>query len=181
MTDKEKLDLFSFELSAIQNETIRGEVKHLLLRTPEYFWQIPASSTGKYHPKFSLGDGGLIRHTKVACYFAIQMFNLEMWNTIVQNDRDLIIGALILHDCCKTGGEKYTRFDHPILAAKFIEDNCISIDIAFKLCELIKTHMGQWNTDTRTNQTLPKPQTAQQKFVHLCDYLSSRKEIEFTF
>lgn len=180
MTDKEKLDLFSFELSAIQNETIRGEVKHLLLRTPDYFWQIPASSTGKYHPKFSLGNGGLIRHTKVACYFAIQMLNLDMWQSI-RNDSDIIIGALILHDCCKTGGEKYTRFDHPILAAKFIEDNCISIDIAFKLCELIKTHMGQWNTDTRTKQTLPNPQTAQQKFVHLCDYLASRKEVDFNF
>lgn len=180
MTDKEKLEMFSFELSAIQNETIRGEVKHLLLLTPDYFWQIPASSTGKYHPQFTLGDGGLIRHTKVAVYFAIEMLNLEMWQSI-RNDSDIIISALILHDCCKTGGEKYTRFDHPILATQFIEDNCISIDIAFKLCELIKTHMGQWNTDTRTNQTLPKPQTAQQKFVHLCDYLASRKKIDFNF
>ena len=30
---------------------------------PEYWYHVGASSTGKYHPEYSLGEGGLMRHT----------------------------------------------------------------------------------------------------------------------
>ena len=42
---------------------------------PNYFFEVPASSTGKYHPEFALGDGGLIRHTKVAVRIAYELLN----------------------------------------------------------------------------------------------------------
>lgn len=35
--------------------------------------------------------------------------------------------------------------------------------------------MGQWNVNLYSKTILPKPKTATQKFVHLCDYLASRK------
>ena len=39
--------------------------------------------------------------------------------------------------------------------------------------------MGKWNTDykDKTKEVLPKPVTESEKFVHLCDYLASRKNI----
>lgn len=40
---------------------------------------------------------------------------------------------------------------------------------------LIASHMGQWNVNLYSKTILPKPKTATQKFVHLCDYLASRK------
>ena len=30
---------------------------------PDYFWVMPASSTGKYHPDQDAGVGGLVRHS----------------------------------------------------------------------------------------------------------------------
>lgn len=35
--------------------------------------------------------------------------------------------------------------------------------------------MGQWNVNLYSKTILPKPKTATQKFVNLCDYLASRK------
>ena len=40
---------------------------------------------------------------------------------------------------------------------------------------VIKTHMGPWITDYQGNEILEKPKTKYQNFVHMCDYLASRK------
>ena len=46
----------------------------------------------------------------------------------------------------------------------------------------VTSHMGEWNKDYITHkEILPLPQTKIQKFVHLCDYLASRKLIEINF
>lgn len=178
MTIQEKQKVFESELNMIQDTRIRNEVARLVGLCDDYFFTIPASSTGKYHPSFCLGDGGLVNHTKATCAIAEHLIDLEMFSSL-KCDYDYMIGALILHDCQKTGGGKYSRADHPILAAQFIESNCIDIQIGFKLADLVKTHMGQWNTEWNSNkEIMPKPKTPQQKFVHLCDYLASRKNVE---
>ena len=41
--------------------------------------------------------------------------------------------------------------------------------------------MGEWNENKRSSTVLPKPETDIQKFVHMCDYLASRKDIEVLF
>ena len=33
-------------------------------KIPDYFYEVPASSTGKNHPSFDHGTGGLLRHTQ---------------------------------------------------------------------------------------------------------------------
>ena len=49
------------------------------------------------------------------------------------------------------------------------------------LCDVIKTHMGSWTTDYNGVEVLEKPSTKYQNFVHMCDYLASRKCILFSF
>ena len=41
--------------------------------------------------------------------------------------------------------------------------------------------MGEWNKGKGNDKDLPKPTTNAQKFVHMCDYLASRKDIEVLF
>jgi hypothetical protein len=42
--------------------------------------------------------------------------------------------------------------------------------------------MGQWNYDYKSKKAvLPKPKTGKQFFVHMCDYLASRKFLEVNF
>ena len=89
-------------------------------KIPDYFFTIAASSTGKYHPKFASTVSGLVKHTKVAVRIAYDLF--ETVNNFSDDDKDLIIMALIMHDGLKKGieEEEHTRFDHPLLISKLI-------------------------------------------------------------
>ena len=49
------------------------------------------------------------------------------------------------------------------------------------LINAIASHMGQWNTNSYSDVVLPKPKTKYQIFVHMCDYLASRKFINVEF
>ena len=66
-------EVFNKELGYIKDERIRNSLKTMLNLLPEYFYQIPASSTGKYHPEFTLGDGGLVRHVRAAVRIAYEL------------------------------------------------------------------------------------------------------------
>ena len=52
---------------------------------------------------------------------------------------------------------------------------------ALFLKDVISSHMGIWNEDYNGNEVLPVPKTKWENFVHMCDYLASRKCILFTF
>ena len=44
------------------------------------------------------------------------------------------------------------------------------------------SHMGRWNTNEyNPDIILPLPKTVEEKFVHMCDYLASRKFINVNF
>lgn len=62
-----KKELFIDEINYLKNDDIKKSVAILIEMLPDYFFHEAASSTGKYHPKYALGDGGLLRHTKAAC------------------------------------------------------------------------------------------------------------------
>ena len=119
-----KIIYFNTELNFINNDRIKESAKVLISMIPDYFFHEAASSTGKYHPSFSQGEGGLLRHTKAAVRIARELLVTKTIGDFYKSDeKDLIYLALILHDSIKRGdNEKYTRFDHPILAANFVRD-----------------------------------------------------------
>lgn len=47
---------------------------------PMDFFTQPASSSGKYHPSYALGVGGLVRHTKAAMIMAKMLFPLIIFH-----------------------------------------------------------------------------------------------------
>jgi len=179
----DKADVFLKELVYIENDDIRNEVINLIRQLPDYFFEVAASSTGKYHPEYTLGEGGLVKHTQAAAKIANDLLHLEMFRGLAK-DKDLIIAALILHDGWKHGVDyqQYAKAQHPIIAAERVKDYSINKEIGAQIADLIITHMGQWNTDWKTNEEiLPKPENKAQSFVHLCDYLASRKYLEVKF
>jgi len=182
----DRLEIFKTELAYIKNPKIREFTEKVLIKVPEYFFTIPASSTNKYHPSFSLGDGGLLRHTKVAVRIAVDILSLEMMNKYTEDEKDIIISSLILHDCAKKGvpESKYSIVEHPLVMANFIErdeelKNILDKETLNKILDCIRTHMGEFNKDYLTKkEVLPKPKSKIQNIVHLADYLSSRKYFE---
>ena len=122
----DKREIFKDELSFVFNKDVKDSLGVMIDMIPDYFFHIPASSTGKYHPTYALGDGGLLRHTKVVVRMAHELFGIYKFP---QRTKDLIIMACLLHDTLKKGEteEKYTRFDHPILAAEIIKPQIITL------------------------------------------------------
>ncbi|MBQ3543409.1 MAG: HD domain-containing protein [Lachnospiraceae bacterium] len=183
-----KIKVFEKELSWITNSNIREFAEVAISRLPDYFFTVAASSTGKYHPAYALGNGGLVRHTKAAVKIANELLGIETFGKYSSEEKDLIITALILHDGWKHGENysKYTVAEHPVVAADFVkkvnkDEKILANEQAERLAELIISHMGQWNTDRYKNEIMPKPNKSIQHFVHLCDYLASRKYLIFDF
>lgn len=180
--------MFTEELNYIEEARIREAARVLLDNLPDYFYKIPASSTGKYHPDFASGDGGLVRHTKVAVRMAYELYQITPYDKLfTRREKDCMLLGLLIHDGLKKGNpeEKYTRFDHPILAAEYVlkmqEQTGLSKEEAEFISHVVKTHMGKWNTDYNGNEVLEVPKDRYQYFVHMCDYLASRKVINVKF
>lgn len=178
-----KHTVFETELGIVFDPDVKAFTIDMLNKLPDYFYTCAASSTGKYHPSYALGEGGLVRHTKAAVRIAHELFTLEMFRSLMPK-HDIILSALLLHDGLKHGlnGSKYTVADHPVIMSKFIIENYPDNAIASEVASLILTHMGQWNSDYKTKkEIMPKPTSAIGKFVHLADYLASRKMLEVNF
>lgn len=183
-----KIETFNKEYTYIKNKKYVDNLKIMVDLLPDYFFEVPAASTGKYHPEFAQGNGGLVRHTKFAVRIAHELYSDEsVTGTFNQNEKDLMIFALVLHDGLKSGliKEEYTKVDHPVLVANYIRDNKDKLtltdnEIEF-ICNVIESHMGPWNTDYKGNEVLPKPINKYQRFVHMCDFLASRKFLNTKF
>ncbi|HBA37257.1 MAG TPA: hypothetical protein DCY94_00910 [Firmicutes bacterium] len=180
-----KSEVFARELDYIKDEKIKASARRVVDLLPDYYFHEPASSTGKYHPKFSLGEGGLIRHVKVAVRIAQELFTIYKFD---DETKDLITFALIIHDGIKKGldGKEMMAFDHPILIGKFLKDHKNELELSDEQLERIvkmdASHMGKWNTNSyNPGVVLPLPKSVEEKFVHMCDYISSRKFINVSF
>lgn len=182
-----KKDVFNVELNKFENDNVRKSAEIILNMLPDYFYEIAASSSGKYHPLFSLNEGGLVRHVKVAMRILEEMFKDEVFGTYDSYKKDLIRMALLLHDGLKAGMvyDGHTSFNHPVIMANFILTNqdklLISEDDAKFVASLIASHMGPWNKDKAGNVIMPVPETDEEKLVHLCDYIASRNFLNVSF
>ena len=181
-------ELFLDELELIKDENLADSLLAILDILPKYWFTEAASSTGKYHPEYALGEGGLLRHSKAAMRIGYELLmDPCIGDKYTDREKDLMLMSLLVHDGLKLGlpKEKYTRFDHPILMADFIMKNRKDLNLSEEdakfMGDVIKTHMGPWITDYNGNEVLEKPKTKYQTFVHMCDYLASRKCILVPF
>ena len=178
-------------ITTIVNEDIREFAKILVEGLPNYIWEVGASSTGKYHPAYSLGVGGLMRHQIAIVRFLNYFFELEQYNTkFTSREMDLMRVAGLVHDGRKSGEQtdyersKFTKFDHPLQMANVIrsyEGQYLNHNELEFIAHCIESHMGQWCTDRKSSIVLPKPMDEAQYFVHLADYLASRKDLTMAF
>lgn len=180
-------EIFNKELNYIKDERIKKSLITMLDLLPDYFYEVPASSTGKYHPSFSLGEKGLVRHTKAATRIAYEFFNDEAICKFNPKEQDLLLMAIMLHDGLKSGKEKseYTVFTHPLLMSEYIKENKNKLELTEEeielVCRCIETHMGPWTKDYKGNELLKPPVDKYQRFVHMCDYLSSKRFLDIKF
>ena len=189
---KEQFDFVQPILNTFENEDIKIFAEIVLNDMPEYIWAVGASSTGKYHPQYTLGPLGLMKHQIAVTRFVNFFFELDQYkNKYDSRKRDLMRLAALTHDARKSGSQedyessKYTKFNHPLLMAKeymlYVDKGYLSKEELKFVAQLISKHMGQWCEDKRSNIKLPIPNDEASELLHLADYLASRKCLEMSF
>lgn len=182
MNTKDKLSYFNREFSYIEDQDIRKFAELVVENAEDYFFDVPASSSGKYHPSFAKGAGGLVRHTRAVAYFANEFARAELkFGSITQHDSDLLIVAAIAHDIKKQGNggaAGHTVSEHPFYAAEYVKELNEEHEILTNkdietLYGVIHSHMGPWGE--------PKPKTLMQRILFYADYSASRSEIDIPF
>lgn len=175
-----KSENFTRELNLITDEVLKMAVKSYLdERVPDHFWEDGASSSGKFHPQFSQGKGGLVRHTKAVVMFAEELLRMSSYMYMKDEYKDYVIAACILHDTMKYGLYEYDKSEY--------KNHAKNASIAFQhwcrtacdyepsefLLGAIASHMGQWSTDKED-----RPFTNIDRCVHMADYMASRNFID---
>ena len=172
-------EFFEKEINLIQSEDMRMFTKwYLDEKVPKYFWEIGASSSGKFHPQFSQGVGGLVRHTKAVVMFAEELLRMSSYAYMKEEYKDYVILACIVHDTCKYGKVNYDKTAysaHAKNAADLVYESWVEYygeNPSEFLLNAIISHMGQW-----TENKDERPFTSVDRCVHMADYMASRSFI----
>lgn len=171
-------DFFTHEIEFIQSEDLRDFVRWFFNeKVGEWFWHSGASSSGKYHPVFTHGEGGLVRHTKSVAWICEELLRMSTYAYMRDEYKDYARIACLLHDVCKYGREDEENKDvykeHGAAAAELVCDAWEEFWGGVRCPELltmaIRSHMGQWTEDKND-----RPFTNIDRLVHLSDYIASR-------
>lgn len=163
----------------IVDPTIKAMVKEGLKSVPKAFFTEPSSSTGKWHPADEINEGGLVLHT---CRVVGMAQNLADYYKLDQHEKDVVTGALILHDACKGGFESWPQGayapDHGDVAARMISTlkNGNSL-VGKELQRLAGNHMAQWSVKADGTPDPRKPADKLEQIVSYADYVASRDNI----
>lgn len=161
------------EVSYIEDDDIRAQTVDAISRgVPEYFWQVPATGSGKYHNPFSRNRYGLWIHVKqvFAVYERLVRSYVEQ-GLITEKKADMGRAAVLLHDMLKYG-HGYEDGDgtvpnHDNLAGHWLEHNS---DLPREVVRAVKTHNGPWYDG-------PEPNSPLEQLVHQADMVASTKNV----
>ena len=173
----DKSKLFKREINLIESEDLRDFVRFYFNEcVGDWFWKSGASSTGRFHPKFTQGEGGLVRHTRAVCMICEELLRLNTYAYMNDAYKDYARVACLLHDTCKYGEfnevDKKAYPKHGWLASLKILQAWFEFfgsEAPELLLMAVRSHMGQW-----TENKEDKPFTNIDRLVHLSDYIASR-------
>ena len=145
------------------------------------FWMVPTSSSGRYHPPESnITPMGLMVHNIKACTIAKGLFSF--YGITEQIEKDIIIGAILLHDSYKGGWTDDWNgmiAEHGYIAASYLAKIELEPEyIKKKLLLCIETHMSRWNRPLSSTMKFMFPDKLQ-LIVALSDMISSLKLVSF--
>jgi len=157
------------EIDAIYDEELRSQTVTFFLKCcPDYFWEEPASATGKYHPPDESGKHGTWLHTKrvFATYANLSESFAEM-QLITEEERNQGKAAALIHDTFNYGwpssNRDMTTSEHDVIAASVV--NYLT-DLPREICHLVHSHMGPWG-EGKT------PETKNELLFHMSDMASA--------
>ena len=133
-------------VETIDPEPLARCVTSLLASASSRFWTDPASSTGKYHPDYDNGFGGLVRHTVVVAAMAVD--GCRRYGR--EDLRHVVVAAALCHDLWKNGASwgKYTVRSHGPIASEKVSEKISSFPEIARELDLVSYavawHYGIW-------------------------------------
>lgn len=127
----------------IEDDDLRAFTYFILSQSHPTFWDIPSSSSGKYHPEWENGNGGLIRHIKAVMALALASMRRYGYSPETPSDadenakiRDILAFAVLTHDWGKNGHPaknwgKHTTKTHGEDTAQVIKEEMLPKFIKF--------------------------------------------------
>ena len=173
-----KHEFFSREIEFIQSEDLRDFVRWFFdEKVGAWFWKSGASASGKYHPEFTKGEGGLVRHTRAVAMVCEELLRMSTYAYMKDTYKDYARVACLLHDTCKYGvgnnEDKNCYKSHGAIAADRVNFAWGEFGFDGNAPELllmaIRSHMGQW-----VEERDDRPFTNIDRLVHMADYIASR-------
>jgi len=151
-------------LDLIEDKAVRDEVVRLTAEAPDYFWTVPASTSGYHHPACR-GEHGLWVHTLMVCTAVKRL--VESYELRYDLEADHAFAAAILHDQRKNGdpsdpAEKSVQ-DHDLMMAEVIsEESALPLEVE----NAVASHMGPWYDGV-------EPAYPLDELVHSADMIAS--------
>ena len=170
-----------------ETDMFREYFMDMVAEIPDYIFTMPSSTSGRYHNAKQCETYGQLYH--------IYMFdsilnhrlrlkgNKEKYST--PEERDAMRCVPAFHDAVKCGwnGSKYTVQDHPLLAAQWVLDTKVTHDIPDKykqmIADMCEAHSGEWNKSRSGKVIMSEPRNDREFFIHECDILSSRNDLDY--
>lgn len=186
MTDEQKVAVFQPLLDKFETDKIRLYCQDMIKLIPDYFFDMPSSTSGKYHNATQCLPHGQVYHAimfaEILNYLLDLKCNKEKFKSAEQRDAMRCLGPL--HDAlkCGTDGSTYTVHEHPMLAGAWVRETKVEHDVDDKIKEAIarmcERHSGEFTSSKRSTVVLPEPENEMERMVHMCDILSSRNNID---
>lgn len=184
MDVEKRLDFFKEELDLIYDGRVKEFAKLCLATAPNYiFTDCPASSTGKHHPMNELSYDGTLIHTKKV---ARMVYSLSRALDIEER-RDLLVAAAIIHDLVKRGWEEdhpWTKPDHPQLAAELVDrvqrdTELLTTDEYSTIRSCVFYHYGPFTIAQHKKPMVDF--SLSELAVYLADYVASKKFLDVQY
>ena len=187
MKKQDKRRVFASIADTFETDLFRGYFLDMCEAIPDYIFIMPSSTSSKFHNSTQCQKFGQICHAMMFSKILEYRLNLEGNKTKYNTPeiRDCMRCVPVFHDAVKCGwnGSPYTVQNHPVLAAEWVKGTVVQHDISqeFKdtIADMCLTHSGEWNTSKGGNEIMPKPRNDMELFIHECDYLSSRADIDW--
>lgn len=186
MKNQNKFNVFEPMLTNFETDLIKNYFVDMIQEIPDYIFTMPSSTSGKYHNKTQCEAYGQVYHAYMFSEILNYRLNLKgnkekYCNPIL---RDCMRCVPVFHDAIKCGlnGSQHTVHEHPMLAHDWVLNTAVEHDIDQKLIKLIAemcaAHSGEWTSSKRSKVVLPEPKNDMELFIHECDILSSRNNID---
>lgn len=172
-----KHEFFEREILNIESIDLQDFVRWFFdNRVGAWFFKSGASASGKYHPEFTKGEGGLVRHTRAVEWVCEELLRMSGYAYMRAEYKDYARVACLLHDVRKYGRgdaeDKDCYKEHGAIAADDIRMawfEFFGTQAPDLLLMAVRSHMGQW-TENRDD----RPFTNIDRLVHMADYIASR-------